>query len=337
MIAPSGRATVHDVARLSGVSIKTVSRVVNGAAEVTPATREKVLAAVAQLGYVRNPVAHSLRTGVSGTVGVIVDSISDSFFAALASGIEDRLLAAGFSVLIGSTGRDPVRERGQVDRMLQQKVAGLLLVPNASDHSYLPAAAGDLPVVLIDRSADVADFDQVGVRDRDGGHAATTHLLRHGHRRIAFLGGTTRLETVANRLVGYREALAEAGIEPDPRWIRTDCDEAPDARIAVPQLLALPDPPTAIFSSNQHASTGAVSVLHRTGRTDVALVSFGDFDLAATISPAVSVIHQNPRALAETAVDRLLQRISGAGGPAERIVLPVPLIERGSGELRPAG
>ncbi|MTD15617.1 LacI family DNA-binding transcriptional regulator [Nakamurella sp. YIM 132087] len=329
------RATVYDVARLSGVSIKTVSRVVNGSLQVSETTRAKVLDAVAELGYVRNPIAHSLRTGSSDTIGVVVDSISDHFFSALVSVVEERALAKGFSVLIGSTGRDPGRERGQVQRMLQQNVAGLLLAPNTSDHSYLLGTAGDLPMVLIDRGWELPGFDTVGVQDHSGGYAATQHLLRHGHRRIAFLGEDIRLETITHRRSGYHDALADAGVPLDESLIRTDCSEAPIAALATLELLTQPNPPTAIFSSNPRASLGSVSALHRAGRTDVAFVSFGDFDLADALSPAISIIDQDPTPIAVAAADRLLDRMAGESGPAQQIVLPITLIERGSGEIAP--
>jgi LacI family transcriptional regulator len=331
----SGRATVYDVARVSGVSIKTVSRVVNGSSQVSPSTRERVLAAVAELGYVRNPIAHSLRTGSSDTIGIIVDSISDHFFSALVSVVEERVLAKGFSVLIGSTGRDPQRERGQVNRMLHQRVAGLLLAPNDSDHSYLMDAAGDLPMVLIDRGWELPGFDTVGVQDREGGRTATEHLLKYGHRRIAFLGESGVLETIRSRRQGYSEALADAGIPADERLIRSDCSEATGSALAVLDLLSLAEPPTAIFSSNPRASLGAVSALHRAGRTDVAIVSFGDFDLAESLNPAISIVDQDPVPIATAAADRLLDRMTGNAGPGAQTVLPVRLIERGSGEIAP--
>jgi LacI family transcriptional regulator len=333
----SGRATVYDVARLSGVSIKTVSRVVNGSTQVTAATREKVLAAVAELGYMRNPFAYSLRTGSSATVGVVVDSIGDNFFAALVSVVEERLLAQGFSVLVGSTGREPGREQGQVVRMLEQNVAGLLLVPNPADHAYLPAAAPELPVVLVDRGWELPGFDVVGVQDREGGRIATEQLLRHGHRRIAFLGGAVELSTVGDRLAGFRDAMAAAGCAVPDRWIRTDCGWTEGGVVAVHDLLADAEPPTALFSSNARASVGAVTALHRLGRTDVAVVSFGDFDLATAVSPAVTVVDQDPTPIAAAAADLLLARMSGDRSAPRRVVLPVPLVARGSGEITPRG
>ncbi|GGM10858.1 LacI family DNA-binding transcriptional regulator [Nakamurella endophytica] len=329
------RATVYDVARAAGVSIKTVSRVVNGSDEVSKETRERVMTAVADLDYVRNPIARSLRTGSSDTIGVVVDSIADPFFASLVSVVEQLALAQDVSVLIASTGRSVSREKGQVLRLLQQNVGALLLAPNGHDHRYLLDAAPGMPIVLVDRGWELPGFDTVGVEDEDGGLRATRHLLAHGHRRIAFLGESPELTTIVHRQQGYLRALAEAGLAPAPELVRTDCSVAAAAAEATEQLLRLPQPPTAIFSSNPRASLGVVSALHRADRLDVALVSFGDFDLADALRPAVTVVDQDPGPLAQAAAVRVLARMRGQRLPPEDIVLPLQLVERGSGELRP--
>lgn len=331
----SARATVYDVARAAGVSIKTVSRVVNGSAQVTAETRDRVMSAVVELKYIPNPIARSLRTGSSDTIGVVVDSIADPFFASLVSVVEERALAQGVSVLIASTGRSVTREKGQVMRLLARNVGALLLAPNVSDHRYLLEAAPDIPVVLIDRHWELEGFDTVAVQDEAGGHAATRHLIEHGHRRIAFLGESPDLATIVDRYRGYQRALREAGLPPVPELVRADCSQPAAATVATEELLRLADPPTAIFSSNPRASLGTVSALHRTARLDVALVSFGDFDLADSLWPPVTVIDQDPAPLAEAAADRVLARMRGEDLEPQDIVLPVRLIERGSGELRP--
>ncbi len=329
------RATVYDVARVAGVSIKTVSRVVNGSEQVSPATRDRVQSAVAQLSYVRNPVAHSLRTGSSDTIGVIIDSIADRFFSLLVSVVEERALERGISVLIASTGRDAERERGQLLRLLQQNVGAVLLAPARGDHSYVSEAAGDLPVVLVDRGWELPGYDTIRVQDRAGAHTATSHLIRHGHTRIALLAESPGLDTTAARRRGYDDALADHGMESRPELIRMDCGEPSAADRAVRELLASPVQPTAVFAANPRAAMGAVSALHATRRLDVGLVSFGDFDLADSVAPAVTVINQDPRLIAEAAVARLLARMDGAEVQPAEITLPVELIERGSGELRP--
>ena len=329
------RATVYDVARAAGVSIKTVSRVVNGSEQVSEATRDRVLTAVAELSYVRNPVAHSLRTGSSDTIGVVIDSIADRFFSSLVSVIEERALERGFNVLIASTGRDVDRERGQIQRLLQQNVAALLLAPAESDHSYLAAAAREIPVVLVDRGWELPGYDTIRVQDELGAHRATSHLADHGHNRIAFLAEEANLETTYARKRGYDKALADHGLKVDTALIRMDCGEASGADRAMRALLNDRSGPTAVFAANPRAAMGVVSALHATGRLDVALVSFGDFDLADSVNPAVTVIDQDPRPIAEAALERVLARLDDQELPPTEITLPVDLIERGSGELRP--
>ena len=330
-----GRATVYDVARVAGVSIKTVSRVVNASSEVVPATRERVQAAMAELGYVRNPVAHALVTGSATTIGVIVDSIADHFFSSLVSVVEERARAHGMSVLIASTGRSPERERAQIERLIQQNVAALLVAPAVGDHGYVPAAAAGLPVVLIDNGWELPGFDTIRVQDREGSEAAVRHLIEYGHRRIAFLGESTTVETVAARRAGYDDALAAHDILVDAELVSSDCGDPAAADDATRRLLAGKRPPTAFFASNPRAAMGVVSALHAIGRTDVALVSFGDFDVAEWLVPAITVVDHDPRQLAEAAATRLFDRMAHRGLPASDVALPVKIVARGSGELRP--
>jgi LacI family transcriptional regulator len=357
--AGTGRPTVYDVARVAGVSIKTVSRVVNHSPGVSATTRLLVLAAIEDLGYVVNAAARSLVTGSSTTIGVIVDSIADPFFASLVSVVEVDAMAAGFSTQVASTWRDPLREREQVLRMTRENVRGLLLAPTTGDHDYFPAALGDIPAVLVDRGWPSSGLDTVGVDDRADTRSAIERLLARGHRRIAFLGDCAdgdradgdradgdraesdraesdradgdraELPTISNRREGYRDAMRAAG---QPELVRSSV-RASEAAVA--ELLALPDPPTAIFSSNARTSLGVVRALHRAGRSgDVALISFGDFELSDTLRPGVTVVDHDPARIAAAAVGRLLTRIRGTPQAPADILLPTELVQRGSGELR---
>ncbi|MEV6629449.1 LacI family DNA-binding transcriptional regulator [Actinoplanes sp. NPDC051470] len=330
---PAGRPTVYDVARVAGVSIKTVSRVVNQSAGVSDKTRQLVLGVVEELGYVVNPAARSLVTGSSSTIGVIVDSIADPFFASLVSVVEVRALAAGFSTQVASTWRDPQRERDQLLRMTRENVSGLMLAPTMGDHSWFAATVGDVPAVLVDRGWPGSGLDMVGVNDRAGAKHAVEQLLKAGHTRIAFLGDDTELTTTEHRREGYLAAMDAAGV-PVPEELDRGSLAMTDPGVgAVTELLELPDPPTALFSSNARASLGAVRALHMTGRTDVALISFGDFELADALQPGITVVDHDPALIAATAVERLLARIGGAQLVPAEILLPTPLVKRGSGEV----
>jgi LacI family transcriptional regulator len=326
---------VYDVARAAGVSIKTVSRVVNNSNKVSTETRQRVLDAVADLDYVRNAAARSLRTGTADVIGIVVDSLADPFFATLVSVVERRALAAGFSVLVAATGRSGHRERTQVTRLAGENVGALLLAPAGNDHDYLTDTARGIPVVLVDRGWENSGYDTVRVHDRTGARMATDHLLDHGHTRIAFISDVSELPTIANRRGGYTDALTVRGLTADAALSRSLVEDLDQIADTVADLLAEPDPPTAIFASNPRAGLGVARGLHRSGRTDVALVSFGDFPLADSLIPGVTVVDQDPIQIATAAADRLLTRIQGENPAPAEIVLPLTLIPRGSGEVRP--
>lgn len=329
------RPTIHDVAQQAGVSIKTVSRVVNGSDQTTRETRERVMTAVSATGYVPNSLARSLRTGASKVIGLIVDSASDPFFAAAISAIEDRALAHDMSVLVASSRRSAELEYGHILRLTQQQVDGLIIAPAGSDHEAVSEVTSHLPVVLFDRGWGSAEYDVARVDDHAGAQQATEHLLAHGQERIAFLGDSETLPTTTARLRGYLDALAAAGVDVPEQLVRHGCGDVTSAEVATRELLELPDPPTAIFSSNPRASLGVVAAIHKSSKPGLGLVGFGDFPLADVLAPGVTVIDQDPVPLANAAADRLLARIHGADLTPETIVIPLSLITRGSGEVRP--
>lgn len=330
---PRGRATVYDVARHAGVSIKTVSRVVNDAAAVSEATRLRVQEAIAATAYVPNATARSLKFGVGETIGLVVDSIADPWFAELTAAVEEHALAAGMTVMIGSSGRDSVRMAGLIERLVQQRIRGLILAPIGDEAAFLPQTVHDLPVVCVDRKLPGREYDVVRVADRAAAKAGVEHLIAHGHRRIAFFGDNIEVSTIVLRRQGYRDALRSKGIPVDDTLIMTDCGETPVAAVRTEQILRDDPSITAIFASNARAAVGVTSALHRLGRTDIAFVSFGDFPLAQAVSPAVTVISQDPRPVGRRAAELLKERIDGVGGPGRDLRMPTPIVTRGSGEL----
>jgi LacI family transcriptional regulator len=335
------RPTVHDVAAEAQVSIKTVSRVVNAEDNVSDGIRGRVLAAVEKLHYVPNGAARSLKVGLGDTVGVVIDSLTDPFFAEVTGAAEAAALEAGLTVVFGSTGYDGQRERRQVERMVMQQVRGLILAPVQGDHSYLGDYGRSVPVVLVDRGLELGEYDTVVVDDYGSTRRAVRHLVDRGHRRIAFVGADSRYVTMAERLRGYRDCLADAGIPEDPALVPTARADTPGGEATVLQLLRQCPDMTALFSGNTHVSLGAVHALHRARRTDVAMVSFGDFPLAGTLEPGVTCVDQDPRLIGEVAAGHLLARLglgsrptgSAATRPGERVVLPTRLVVRGSGEI----
>jgi LacI family transcriptional regulator len=329
----SGSSRLLDVANAAGVSLRTASRVLNDDPRVASVTRQRVRAAMADLRFQPDAMARSLRAGTDTAIGFVVESISDPFFAEVIDAVEQEMSRHGRSVLVTSTRRDPAWERDVIGRMLQRRIAGLLLCPTGADHAWLDPAR--LPVVLVDRPAPGLAADLVEIDDYRAALTAVEHLIARGHRRIAYLGDTPAIPTSAARLRGYRDALARHRLAPDERLVNWHCATSQDAAAAVAALLSgTAPPPTAILSATTRASLGAVPALHAAGRTDLALVAFGDFPMADALRPAVTVVDHPGSEVGRVAAARLLARLRDPGLPAERIRVPSALIERGSGELR---
>ncbi|MFJ5520711.1 LacI family DNA-binding transcriptional regulator [Streptomyces griseoluteus] len=336
-MAANRRPTLADVAREVGVSAKTVSRVLNEDGPASARTREQVLAAVARLGFQPNLMARNIRVGgPDTTIGLVVPDLGNPFFGAVAGSIEDRVRERGLTLLMGSSADDPDRERALTDKFLARRVSILMVVPSVgADHAHLRQhRAAGLPVVFVDRPGAGLATDCVVSSNREGARAGVTHLVGYGHRRIGFVGDLpTRLYTRRERLAGYREALRDAGL-PDDRLLITSAHDQHDAGEATARLLALPDPPTALFAGNNIVALGVVAELARSGRKDVAVVAFDDVALAEALEPALTVVAQNPEEIGRTAATTALARLDGDRSRARTVTVPTRLIVRGSGEQR---
>jgi LacI family transcriptional regulator len=333
-------STMRQVAELAGVSAKTVSRVMNHDRYVSTGVRKRVEEAIAELKYVPNVLARTFRSGRDAAIGVAIPDLSDPFFATLTREIEQIARSRGVAVFITSLGKDGADERGRVEALLGRQLTGLITTPVSADQSYLAHWQDRTTIVFIDRSPTKLTGDSVVEDDRGGAYTATAHLLAHGHRRVGFIGDSAATVTTARRLAGYRAALADAGIVPDERIIVLGPNSEAEAGAAVIGLLARAEPPTALFSSNAWCTLGIIPALQSIGRSDLSLISFGDFPLAAVIQPPVTVIDQDPTSVGRTAATRLFERLDHPNRRLKRrIVLPVPLILRGScgTEAVPAG
>jgi LacI family transcriptional regulator len=329
----SDRSILRDVAHVAGVSLRTASRVLNDDPRVAAATRARVRTVMNDLHYTPDLMARSLRGGTDATIGLVVESIADPFFSELVAAVESATSDDGKSVLVASTHGNPGRESRVVTELLRRRISGLLVVPTAGDHSWLAEATS--PLVLVDRPAQGLDADVVRIDDQRAAFDAVSHLIARGHRDIAYIGDYSQVATSAARLAGYRQALAQHGLDVRDRLVHADCPTVRDASAAMSGLLAETRQPTAVFSAATRCSLGVVPALHEHRRTDVALVAFGDFAMADALVPAVTVVDHSGSSIGRAAVARLAQRISDPSLVPATVHVPVALVERGSGELRP--
>ena len=331
------RPTMQDVAQAAGVSLKTVSRVVNSEARVDEKTRERVQRAIARLGFRRNDIARNLRRGqTSLMVGLVIEDITNPFYSSIARGLEKVIQRYNYMLIISNSEENPQRERELVNELLRRRVEGLCIVPAGLDHSYLATELGlGTPMIFLDRPPAHLHTDTILLDNFGGAYKAITHLIGHGHHRIAMIQGDPQVYTGAERLRGYRQALVDHAIQYDEDLVRFGCDDAEQARAAVHMLLAMPDPPTALFTSSNRISIAVLRALHAY-RQQIAFVGFDDFDLAELLPVAVTVVAHDPIAMGQQAAELLFARLKGDDRPPQHLVLATELIARGSGELPPS-
>ncbi|MGN9840026.1 LacI family DNA-binding transcriptional regulator [Nonomuraea sp. H19] len=333
------RPTMKQVAELAGVGMKTVSRVVNGEGRVSRATRSKVEAAIAATGYRRNEVARSMRgmrSGQStGDIGLLLGDLTNPFFAAVASAVISVARARGYAVVLASADEDPQAERAAVDGLLGRQVAGLLIVPGGRDYRYLqPEIERGTPVVFVDRPGAGVEADEVVLDNAAGARMAVRHLVSYGHSRIGAIVAPSRW-TTTQRLRGFRDAMrAEVG-SADPALIRRlSTGSVAEAERAARELLAMPDPPTAVFTTTGFMTQGLLRALGP--RRDVAVTGFDDFPLADMLPVPLTVVAGDPVSLGTVAAQTLFARFDGWTEPPARRVIRPTLVPRGSGEIRPS-
>jgi LacI family transcriptional regulator, galactose operon repressor len=335
------RPTMRDVATAAGVSLMTVSRVVNGEPGVQPETAARVERAIRRLGYQRNDMARQLRRKgqLTETIGLLVDDLANPFFAALTRAVEDAARMHDCVVLIGSSNDSLAREREVVSAFCARRVDGLIVVPVAGSHRFLrDQQALGVKVVCVDRPAENLAADTVLVDNRRGAYEAVRHLINQGHRRIGYLGDRDDIWAVRERYSGFNDAFAADGLVPDPALVRHGLRSRLEAAAAAEAMMRLPVPPTALFASNDLVTMGTVDALYsaRQRRGSVALVGFDEFALADKLNPPVTVVAQDPGAIGATAAQLLFGRIAGDTSPPREVVLLTRLVVRGSGEIAPA-
>ncbi|MFI7585747.1 LacI family DNA-binding transcriptional regulator [Spongisporangium articulatum] len=334
------RPTMRDVAALAGVSLKTVSRVVNGEPGVSALLSQRVRGAIEQLDFRPNVGASSLRRtgGRTSTVGLLLEDVSNPYSAAVQRAVEDVAIPRGVMVYSASLDEDPSRERELARAFSTRRADGLIIAPASDDQSYLASEvrAGTV-VVCIDREAQALPADSILATNATGSTEGVRHLIASGHRRIAFLGDRRTIVTAQQRFDGYRDALTGASMPLDEQLIVHDLYDQGLAEAAVVRLLELPEPPTALFTAQNLLTIAAVRALRRLGREQtVALVGFDDFPLADLVTPGITVVAQDPTAIGRLAATVLFERIAGDTRPPATHIVPTTLIPRGSGEIKPS-
>ncbi len=309
-----------DVAREAGVSVSTVSHVVNRTRPISPDTEQRVLDAIARTGFVVNSLARALAGASTSTIGLAMSAVSNFYFADMVAGIDAAVRSAGSTLLLADTHEDPDEELAVVKSLHQRRVDGILLAPVTGRGGAALQYLRDmrLPSVLVDRCA-ADDFDQVGVENVASTARLTSHLIEHGHHRIGMVSGVAGVQTTIERVDGYRRALREQHLRFDPQLVVPGNSNAQRAADAVQALLTLAIPPTALVVGNNHMTIGVMRALHQRGLRvpdDIALVAFDDFDWADVFAPHLTAIGQPIGDIAERAVGMLVERIDGFDGPA---------------------
>ena len=326
--------TIHDVAKKAGVAPITVSRVINNSGYIRGETRDSVNAAIAELGYVPNVLARSLRSKRTNTLALVITDITNPFFTIIARGVEDTAAEAGYNVIFCNTDESEIKEDKYLHLLLQKQVDGILLVPaNSASKSIEFILDQGTPVVVLDRRVSVQGIDVVRGDSFGGGYELTRLLLNLGHRRIAILNGSIDVSTSQDRLAGYKKAMEEAGAEAYEQFYYGDFTQARGydmTRLALSQ-----DPqPSALFAANNMIAIGTLWALRDLGMRvpeDVAVVSFDDLPQNLIAYPFLTVVTQPAYEMSKRATELLIDRLAGkAPEQCQEIILPVELIVRTS-------
>jgi len=336
-MSSNNRPSIQDVARLAGVSVGTVSNVLNNPERVRAETSEKVSRAISQLGFIRNDAARQLKAGKSQTIGLVVLDLTNPFFGEIARGAEDEAMDNGLSLILGNSGNDEVREAKYLGLFEEQRMAGVLLSPAGLTASVVSGLRSKgLKTVLVDRMAEIDLCCSVGVDDVAGGRTAVGHLLNLGRKRIAFIGGPLSIKQVADRLAGSKEAISG---KPGTRLqiFESTAMNVLAGRAVGEQILSLPkeERPDAIFAANDLLAVGILQALVFRAEVrvpdDIAIIGYDDIDFAEAAIVPLSSIRQPASTIGATAVELLLDEIDNSEGHVHRQVMYQPeLVVRAS-------
>lgn len=333
----SKRVTMSDVAREAGVSLMTVSRVINGKGDVSSETRERVLQVISNLEYRPSGIARSLATKETLTIGLVVPDVSNPFFADITRGVEHLAYFNGYHVFLCNSEENPNRELTIIQSLEEKRIDGLILCSSRLDDEMLANALANMPpVVLINRRLQRngdGNFDSIILDDEQSGRLSTQHLIQSGHRRIGFLAGPATSFSGASRRTGFLAALEEANIEPEPGWIHHCLPSVDGGYEATSSLLADYSQLSGLFCFNDLVAVGALQACDELGRCvpqDLAIVGHDDIPLAALVSPALTTCRVPRYELGTMAVNALMELFQGHPGECHQSVLQPELMIRES-------
>ena len=321
-------SSIIEVAELAGVSTMTVSRYFNQPDKLAAATLEKVRAAVEELAYVPNAAAVTLLKGRSETLALILPDINNPFFTLITRGAEDAAQARGYTMFVANTDEDAAKERNYLESLVKRRVDGVLVAPAPNGSGLRSLENHNIPVVLLDRQIKKSPFDTVRGDSLKGGRVLTEHLVKQGHKDIAFIGGLEGVSTLEQRLQGYREIMGEAGLE--PRVCLGRYDEASGYEI-VSGMYNHEASPKTLITANNRVAVGAMKALQEHGlwhADGVQMASFDNIDeyFFEIYKPFIALVTQPAYDMGKRATEMLIERIEGYAGKARDVVLPVQLI-----------
>jgi LacI family transcriptional regulator len=329
------RNTIAEIAARAGVSIPTVSRVLNKRPDVAPATRERVERVIRESGFVRSRVANALRKGSSGIVDFVIPDLDSPYGIEIVRGVEEVLERTDLRLALSTTHNDIAREQKWLAQVVNGSSDGAILVLAHGQSERLDELhRRNIPFVVVDQHGELgADVPSVGATNWAGGRMATEHLISLGHRRIAIIAGWPTLRCSLDRIAGYRAALEDAGLPVDPALIRPGQFKQQTGYEQTCALLQLPEPPTAIFAGSDLQATGVYSALRTHGIAvpdGISVIGFDDVSIATMVSPALTTVRQPLMEMGRVATTMLLRLIAGEPLDSMRVELATTLITRES-------
>ena len=327
-------ANIKDVALHAGVSVTTVSHVVNGTRFVSEVVRQRVEAAVRELGYVPSAVARSLKHNTTRTFGMVIPNNSNPYFAEIIQGVEARCFAAGYNVILCNSNDDPERQAAYLRVLAEKRIDGLIFVVTGSDAVVRATLGGiNTPLVLLDREVSGVSSDLVEVNHVLGSQMATEHLLELGHPRVACISGPPGLSPSSQRRAGWKDALEKAGVERKESDLARGDFTARGGYLAMQTLLKRRPRPTAVFACNDLMAVGALTAAREAGIAvpqQLSIVGFDDIELAAFSAPPLTTVAQPKLEIGTLAAELLLERVSASRSESRRVILDPKIKVRGT-------